>query len=162
MLPVTDVELVEVGPDEWRMFRDVRLRALADAPAAFGSTYDDWADAPEPRWHERLSAVEFNVVARRDDAVLGMASGVPVGADQAELISMWVEPAARGTGVAGLLVRAVVDWAAAHERTTHLMVRVDNARAIAAYERAGFVGLGPNPDQPADVPPENKMVHRPK
>jgi ribosomal protein S18 acetylase RimI-like enzyme len=39
------------------------------------------------------------------------------------------------------------------------MVRSDNARAISAYTRAGFVDLGIPPDRDPDEPPENKMVH---
>jgi predicted GNAT family acetyltransferase len=103
--------------------------------------------------------VPLNLVARRDGELVGMASGVLDGEEAAEVISMWVEPAARGSGVAAALVGAVVQWATAAGRTTYLMVRSDNARAIAAYTRAGFVDLGTPPGRPSDEPPENKMVH---
>jgi ribosomal protein S18 acetylase RimI-like enzyme len=156
---VTDVEIVRIGPDQWQLFRDLRLRALREAPYAFGSRYEDWASAPESRWRDRLEKVPLNVVARRDDELVGMASSVLDGEDQAELISMWVDPAARGSGVADALIVAVVEWAAATGRTTYLMVRSDNARALAAYTRAGFVDLGIPPGRDPDEPPENKMVH---
>ena len=39
------------------------------------------------------------------------------------------------------------------------MVRSENARAISAYARAGFVDLGIPPGQDPDEPPENRMVH---
>jgi ribosomal protein S18 acetylase RimI-like enzyme len=158
---VDEPEIATVGPDEWEVFRSVRLRALQDAPAAFGSRYDDWLDAPESRWRDRLSSVPLNLVARRGGEPVGMASGVCDGADEAELISMWVDPTVRGAGVAGALIDAVVRWAAETGRTTYLMVRSDNARAIAAYGRAGFVDLGIPPGRDPDQPPENKMVHAP-
>jgi len=157
---VTDVEIQRIGPDEWEIFRDLRLRALREAPYAFGSRYDDWVQAPEDRWRVRLAAVPLNLVALRGDVPLGMASGVLEGEDGAELISMWVDPAARGSGVAAALVGAVVDWAAGAGRTTYLMVRSENARAIASYARAGFVDLGIPPDQDPNEPPENKMVRQ--
>jgi ribosomal protein S18 acetylase RimI-like enzyme len=158
---VDELEIATLGPDDWEVFRSVRLRALQDAPAAFGSRYDDWVAAPESRWRDRLSNVPLNVVARRGSEPVGMASGVYDGADEAELISMWVDPTVRGAGVAAALIAAVVQWAAEAGRTTYLMVRSDNARAIAAYSRAGFVDLGIPPDRDPDEPPENKMVHAP-
>jgi GNAT superfamily N-acetyltransferase len=156
---VTDVEILRIGPDEWEVFRDLRLRALRGAPQAFGSRYDDWARAPEAQWRDRLANVPLNLVAHRDGTPVGMASGVHDGEAEAELISMWVDPAARGTGVAAALVGAVVEWARAAGCTTYLMVRSDNARAISAYARAGFVDLGIPPDRDPDEPPENKMVY---
>lgn len=152
------VEIIELSPDDWAVFRDVRLRALADAPEAFGSGLAAWADAPEERWRARLEAVPLNLVARRAGEHVGMTSGV-VDGDDAELISMWVDPAVRGQGVARALIEAVVSWAEAAGRSTHLMVRSDNARAIAAYQKAGFVDLGV-PDGHAG-PPENRMVYQP-
>ncbi len=157
---VDDVEILRIGPDEWEAFRDLRLRALREAPYAFGSRYDDWVQATASRWRERLDAVPLNLVARLDGDLVGMASGVLDGEDEVELISMWVDPAARGFGVAAALVGAVVEWATTAGRTTSLMVRSDNARAIAAYARAGFVDLGIPPGQDPDEPPENRMVHR--
>jgi ribosomal protein S18 acetylase RimI-like enzyme len=157
---VDELEIAIVGPEEWQLFRALRLRALREAPYAFGSRYDDWVEAPESRWRDRLANVPLNLAARRDGELVGMASGVYDGEDQVELISMWVDPAARGCRVAAGLVAAVVDWATAAGRTTYLMVRSDNARAIAAYTRAGFVDLGIPPDRDPDEPPENKMIHR--
>ena len=154
-----EVEIATLGAEDWELFREIRLRALREAPYAFGSRYDDWVDAPESRWRDRVASVPLNLVARSGDELLGMASGVLVGEDGAGLISMWVDPAARGSGVGAALVEAVVAWAAAAGRPTYLMVRSDNARAIAAYVRAGFVDLGIPPDHDADEPPESRMVH---
>lgn len=155
---MTAVEIVRIGPDQWRLFRDLRLRALHEAPAAFGSRYEDWLDASEERWRDRLETVPLNVVACRAGAQVGMASGALDDEGGAELISMWVDPSARGSGVAAALIEAVVAWADAAGRTTYLMVRSDNARAIAAYTHAGFQDLGIPPGQSPDDPPENRMV----
>ena len=158
---MTDVEISRIGPEDWQVFRDLRLRALRDAPAAFGSRYDDWVGAPESRWRDRVANVPLNLIARRDGEPVGMASGVVDDEDVVELISMWVDPPARGSCVAQALVSAVVEWATAAGRTTYLMVRSDNHRAVAAYAKAGFVDLGVPPDRDPDLPPENKMVHAP-
>lgn len=153
-------ELVRLGPDDWKTFRDVRLRSLAEAPAAFGSRYDDWVSAPEERWRARLTDVPLNVIARIEGETVGVASGMLEDAEWAELISMWVDPSARGTAVAHDLIGAVVEWAAEQGRSLNLMVRSDNARAIRAYEKAGFVDCGVPHDWPADEPPESRMEHR--
>ena len=147
------MEILRIGPDEWEVFRELRLRALREASYAFGSRYDDWAEAPETSWRDRLANVPLNLVARMDGELVGMASGVVEDEDGAELISMWVDPAARGSGVAAALIEAVVEWARSAGRATYLMVRSENGRAIAAYARAGFVDLG--------IPTgQNRMVHR--
>ena len=156
---MTDVEIQRIGPDEWEVFRDLRLRALREAPYAFGSRYEDWAQAPEERWRDRLENVPLNLVARMDGGLVGMASGVIEDEDGVELISMWVDPAARGCGVADALIEAVVAWARTGDRSTYLMVRSENARAVSAYTRAGFVDLGIPPGQDVDEPSENRMVH---
>ena len=149
-------ELVRIGPDDWREFRDVRLASLADAPGAFGSRHVDWVDATEERWRARLTDVPLTIVARVDEGCAGVVSGVPAG-DDVELISMWVAPDHRGSGLAGRLIAAVVDWAAEQGRDTVLMVRDDNAQATTAYRRAGFTDLGVPADWPSDALPERRM-----
>jgi ribosomal protein S18 acetylase RimI-like enzyme len=156
------IELRRVTADDWQRWRAVRLAALAEAPAAFGSTLEDWTDAPEHRWRTRLSipgALDLVVVA--DDVAVALASGVPDPDDPArvELISMWVDPAVRGQGVARMLIEAIARWAAASGATTlELAVMPDNAVARRAYERAGFTIA----DEPGDALPDgrNEVVMR--
>lgn len=152
------IELVRIGPEDWREFREVRLAALSDAPGAFGSSYADWVNASEHRWRARLTDVPFTVVARSEEAPVGVVSGVESG-QLVELISMWVTPSQRGTGLAGRLIYEVVAWAATHGQQTCLMVRDDNIGAIRAYARAGFIDHGVPKDWPADAPPERQMWH---
>jgi ribosomal protein S18 acetylase RimI-like enzyme len=151
-------EIVRIGPDDWREFRDVRLASLGDAPAAFGATYADWVDATEERWRQRLTDVPFTVVARSDTGPVGVASGVEAG-DDVELISMWVSADHRGSGLAGRLIGEVVGWGRSRGGRTFLMVRDDNPGAIRAYTRAGFVDLGIPEGWPDDRPLERRMVH---
>lgn len=136
----------------------MRLRALENAPAAFGSTLAEWQLAEEVRWRDRLSEVPFNVVAMAGGEPVGQASGTQVDHEErAELISMWVAPTARGAGVADVLITAVVAYAARMgARAVRLSVRRHNERAIARYTRCGFVLA----DEPGDEPAEVAMVHQ--
>ncbi|MBT1608811.1 N-acetyltransferase family protein [Curtobacterium poinsettiae] len=155
------IELRRVTVDDWEAWRPVRLRALADAPDAFGSTLQDWVDAPEHRWRTRLSipgALDLLAVDTDADgpgAVVGMASGVPSTDPDgpAELISMWVDPAARGRGIARALIDAIATWAAATGATElELSVLPDNAVARRAYEHVGFSAR----DEPGDPLPDGR------
>ncbi len=154
------MDISQIGPADWERFRAVRLASLSEAPAAFGSRHADWVDAPAERWQSRLTQVPLTLLAHEGTAVLGVVSGQPVGDAWVELISMWVAPAARGTGVAGRLIDALADWATGQGRKTYLMVRSDNTRARKAYERAGFVDTGIPDGWPAEEPPEHRMELR--
>jgi ribosomal protein S18 acetylase RimI-like enzyme len=138
------IELRTMSADDWHTWRSVRLAALADAPGAFGSRLQDWADAPEDRWRERLSipgAINLLAFDADGNAPVGMATGVPDedNRSRAELISMWVDPAVRGRGVAAVLITAVARWAASTGAATlTLSVMPDNVAARRTYERNGF------------------------
>ena len=51
------IELRVLSPDDWRVWRELRLAALAEAPEAFGSRLADWrGDGDrEERWRDRLT-----------------------------------------------------------------------------------------------------------
>ena len=75
---------------------------------------------------------------------------VTVDADgRAELISMYVHPDARATGVAGELVEAVAAWAT-DQGATELVLSVKraNERARRLYLRHGFEDHGEEGDEP--------------
>lgn len=133
-------------PDEWRKLRELRLRALADAPDAFGTTLEEDERRPDTEWQAWAgNADRVLIIAERDGRLVGMASGgrAPSLERAAGLYSMWVEPAARGSGVAEAIVAAVTDWAVARDYPDiGLGVTVGNTRAIAFYERLGFRDTG--------------------
>ncbi|MCP2314886.1 Acetyltransferase (GNAT) family protein [Nocardia amikacinitolerans] len=149
-----DIESVRVdrlGPDDWRRFRRIRLLALAEAPYAFGSTLASAQARTDRDWRELLAA-RTQFLATAGDHDLGTIGAVSE-SNAAHLISMWVDPEARGTGVADLLVRAVVDWAiATGHRGIHLEVSDGNTTAERLYSRHGFRRTGVagaiSPDDP--------------
>jgi ribosomal protein S18 acetylase RimI-like enzyme len=146
------VELRRLAPDDWRTWRDVRLTLLADEPDAFFSSVERESGYDEARWRAMLDPERgVTTVAFAGTEPVGTASGVADG-DEAMLLSMWVARAARGSGVADLLVRDIVAWAAATGYPRITLVYADtNDRARRFYERAGFVGtdtLFEHPERP--------------
>ncbi|WP_042399246.1 GNAT family N-acetyltransferase [Streptacidiphilus carbonis] len=155
------LELRILASDDWPLWRELRLAALAEAPSAFGSTLAEWTGAGdrEERWRGRLEIPGArDVVVVLDGHPVGMASGVPAeeGAG-VELISIWVSPAARGQGVGDLLIRAVEGWAVERQaKTLRLSVMPDNRQAIALYERHGFADC----DESGDLLPDGVRRER--
>lgn len=137
------VEIRVLSPEDWQLWRRLRLAALAEAPYAFGSRLEDWQGEGdhEARWRARLSVPgSHNVLAVLRGEPVGMASGVPMAKeDVVELISMWVAPEARGLGAADMLVGEVERWARSVGATVlRLDVTEDNVHAAALYQRHGF------------------------
>ena len=120
---MTPPRVRRIRPDEGATLRAIRLRALADAPLAFGSTHAREDAYPPERWRdwaETSSAgggsVFFFAVDEASGTRVGLASGAirETDAETAHLYAMWVAPEARGGGAGGALVDAVVAWAEEH------------------------------------------------
>ena len=135
--------------DDWKTLREIRLRALLDAPESFYSTYEDALALDEDGWRGRLAAGDrVTLLAEVEGRSVGMIVGAPAGEDErvddaAMMLSMWVEPESRGQGVADALVAALVGWSRqqGYERLV-LWVYDAAPRAAAFYRRAGFVSTG--------------------
>lgn len=121
-------------------WKNLRLRALQEAPHAFGTTFAEASTWPAERWEAQV--VEFaTFVARVDGRDAGVARGAAhARSDVRELIGMWVDPAVRRRGLAAQLVERVATWASQSGASSlALDVVADNAPAIALYARSGFV-----------------------
>ena len=143
-----DLEVLRLTPDDWQVWRRLRLEALADSPDAFVSRLSDWQGDgdTEERWRNRLGSPGSRCfVCHRAGVPVGMVSADPDqdGRPVTWLQSMWVALDARGAGVVDVLVRAVVESARERGHDEVLLeVRVGNERAAAAYRRLGFVPTG--------------------
>ena len=152
---------MELAPDDWRRWRALRLTALAQAPEAFGSTLAQWSGPgdTEERWRARWAGVPHNLVVVRDGLDVAMVSlTAPAGDGPAELVSMWVAPEARGSGVAHVAVDAVLARAAQAYpgRAVALSVYEANHGARRLYARHGFVDAGRSPDGEGEL----RMLHQ--
>jgi GNAT superfamily N-acetyltransferase len=140
------------APDEWRVYREVRLAALRDSPGAFWTSLADAGALTEEVWRQRL-ADGGCFVAVVDGAPVGLAAGIREADGTAEMISMWVQPSWRGRGVADLLVTAVTGWArSASFASVQLWVAVGNDAAERLYASHHFVGTGHVQPMHADEP----------
>ena len=131
-------------PDEWKQLREARLRALEEAPTAFGSTWAEERDRPDEWWKWSAADTAW-FVAEDDGRIVGLAAGVAAGElrPHSEMVSMWVEPGRRGSGVAQELLACVSAWARQHgEAVLALHVADGNPRAMRFYEDAGFTRIG--------------------
>lgn len=153
----TTVEVRLLSVDEWTLWRELRLAALASSSEAFRATYEYWSGEGdrEENWRSRLENRPFNAVVLVAGCPSGMVSAT--GVDDhgvVELHSMWVAPSARGRGVGHAAVDAVVAWASEHGASSvWLSVVAANESAIALYARHGFVDDG----VPAGHPDERAM-----
>lgn len=154
---MTHVDVRSVRPDDWQLWSELRLAALRDAPLAFGSSYEREAGRTEEEWRGWLGRDDgARYLALVDDEAAGIA-GVYLRQDAdgpvPELISMWVHPDRRGSGVGRVLVDAVADWVAGRGfGEVRLMVATENSAAAAFYERLGFAANGyqqPFPHDPS-------------
>jgi ribosomal protein S18 acetylase RimI-like enzyme len=155
----------DITMDDWKLLRDVRLDALSEAPSAFGSTYAREATFTEEQWRDRISDRSVTFFGYADPGFVanpldpastegdpeGLA-GVYVEDREAELVSMWVRPSARGQGVGQTLVRAAALWA--QERgypALYLWVTETNESARRLYERCGFAPTGDRQPLPSSA-----------
>lgn len=110
--------------------------------------------ATESMWRKRIEEMpvgpttgELFLVAELDGTVVGNAGVHPlqhVRRRHAAGIGMAVNSSAQGRGVGHALMTAITDWADRWAQILRLELTVysDNARAIALYQRHGFVHEG--------------------
>lgn len=135
---------------EWQAYRAIRLRALAQAPEAFGSTLAREEELPDETWAARVaksavSGIDCALVAEQGGAFVGLlwAKVDAQDAGRVNLFQMWVAPPWRGRGVAASLLMDALGWARMRgTRVVHLGVNSENAGALRLYERAGFQPIG--------------------
>lgn len=122
---------------------------LRDDAAFFATRYEDAVREPDSTWQawvgEAAGGLEKVLYLAEDEVgLLGVVGGFGrLDPAEAQLISLWVDPRARGRGVAGALIRAIAEWAQERgaERVV-LFVQEANASGRALYAKAGFRPTG--------------------
>lgn len=132
--------------DEWPAYRDIRLRALADAPEAFCSTLAEEQARSDDDWAGRLarateSGIDRPLAALLDNKMVGLtwAKVDSVDSSVVNIFQMWVAPEARGRKVAVALLEDAIAWARSRQASAvQLGVVSGNMAAAQLYEKIGF------------------------
>jgi GNAT superfamily N-acetyltransferase len=141
--------LEQISTNNILAFKTVRLQALQDSPAAFGSTYARESQFLDAEWLKRAANMNgekgIGYLAVDDESPCGIVGAF------ANVVSMWVAPAHRRTGVGSFLISAVQTWTrTCGVRTLRLMVTSNNSAAIEFYKRMGYSMTGNTEPYPND------------
>ena len=145
---------------EWRIYRDLRLRALSDSPDAFMRTLAEEGGRPDEFWSERIvsaaeSDLDLPLLAKVGTHPAGLSCGnIPTpNSEVGHVFQMWVVPTYRGMGVARRLLDEIATWAASRNlRRLVLEVTCGDSAANRLYARMGFAPVGePEPLRPGSA-----------
>lgn len=150
---MSDVQIIEIEPSHWQIYRDVRLRSLQESPDAFCSTYELESKRTEEQWISRfdpnLGPIGYPLFAFLNSQVVGLAWGridkeCP---SLGHVFQMWVNPTARGKGIGRHLLMAILSWFRGQGvAKVELGVTCGNSNARKLYESLGFMAYG-EPEQ---------------
>ena len=144
------MEVRRIRPQEWAQLRDVRLRALEDAPDSFGSTLAETRLRDDDHWRAWAdsagSSAEAAVfVAVEEGRFAGLCGSFLHGDDPriGHIVAMWVAPESRGRALGGELLDAASRWSAAQGALELVLdVTETNEAARRLYRRSGFSETG--------------------
>lgn len=140
-------EIRRLSVSDTDAYRDLRLDGLRAHPEAFGASWEEEAAQPLAWFADRL---DRNVVFGGGPAATPQLTGIigfyiPNSTKQRHkgvLWGMFVQPEARGTGLAPSLVARVLEHAMQAVEEVRLTVVATNTSAVRLYERAGFEQYG--------------------
>jgi ribosomal protein S18 acetylase RimI-like enzyme len=160
--------LERISPDNVAAFRMIRLQALKEDPTSFGSTYAKESELTEAEWLKRAArwsgekSIGYLAVNQEMPDQQMQDQGMPCGIvasyldeedpRRAQVVSMWVSPAHRRSGLGTLLIDAIQIWAIDRGVSDlQLMVTNINHGAIQFYKRLGFAWNGVTSPYPNDA-----------
>jgi ribosomal protein S18 acetylase RimI-like enzyme len=152
------VEIVHLQPEQWQDYRRIRLEALQNAPQAFSTTYQEMVDKPEIFWQDRLISAaagkdSWLLFARTEERIAGIIGAfMPAGGDRAVIVSVYITPRYRGTGVSRMLMEAILGELRREKtiRAVELGVTQGQDAAIGLYRHFGFEIAGQEETQMGD------------
>lgn len=144
------MEITELKAGQLSLCKELRLRALQDAPAAFGDTFAEAAGKPIKHWQK---VCEFLTISNKNKMFILEDSGNYYGSVYAltdmnekntgRIGGMWVDSTVRRKGLGTALFQEVQQWARGQEYSyIKLWVEDIDEGAKLFYARLGFKETG--------------------
>lgn len=144
------VKIRVLTPQDWQLYKSVRLTSLEESPDSFGSTYEQEVTLSDTEWQTRLDLKwrgldALPLIAELESQAVGLAWGVihePY-SKTAHIYQMWVSPAQRGKSIATSLLSEITAWAF-HKGCERIVLAVttSNEAAVSLYNSSGYLPAG--------------------
>lgn len=137
---MTEITVRVLEESDWSLYREVRLRALAESPGSFTATLAEEAGRDEQFWRARMTR-SHRLLAERGSISQGIVSLGPYEHEPSagEVFGLYVVPEARGTRVSWRLLEAAAALATQQAYLQlYYWVGTDNGRAIGFAQNFGF------------------------
>jgi RimJ/RimL family protein N-acetyltransferase len=137
------VELKVISaPDDAVRLREIRLRALQDAPYAFGADLKVESEKPINYWENHLRISNWCLVedGKKDIGLLEVSKAADDRSADCWLSSWWIDQNFRGQGVSKLMLQWLDQLCT--DKGWHkqgLGVWPENEEAVAVYLKLGFI-----------------------
>lgn len=139
---IDDVKIIKLDPNDWLLYRDLRINAVQESPQAFGTSYEEELATSDADWKRRLG---LNMLfAVKNGKLVGMVGAVIESRERlrhiAKVISMYVVPEERGKKVGTLLLSHLLEDLKNFEclKKITLQVTLEQIPAIRLYKKLGF------------------------
>lgn len=152
-LGIACMTVSELERDDWAIVKEIRLKALGNAPSAFVATVASEEEQWPEYWQEQFDRATWVVARDHEQVVVGIAAlARPDGESPPQsryVESVWVAPTNRRHGVLRQMLKHLEGLARSVGATElRLWVLETNGSAGCAYERLGF---HPIPDSRQDT-----------
>ena len=135
-------------PDDWQIWKEIRLESLKIHPEAFGSSYEESSQMADDSFRRALQDT-FVFGAFKEQELIGVARfAASQGVKQkhkGSLISVYLKKEHRGAGIAEALIKKVIEHAKTQVSQLHCTVVADNTAAVELYKKLGFKLYGTEP-----------------
>ena len=143
------VTIRKLNEDDWRVFSEVRLKALQTDPQVFGSNFELESKFTETDWRSRLQSEDSSIFMLFDGEKPIGITGVSVFREDpsrqtAILWGSWLAPDYRRKGLSDLMYKTRIAWAKARPEIRRIIVshRASNTASRSANQKHGFVFTG--------------------
>ncbi len=160
------LRIERIAASQWPLLKELRCRALDDAPYAFSGTLEEAKKRSEESWaawsencSDNPKAITF--IAYYKDKPCGMMGCDLAGEknEVAKLLAVWVAPEYRRLKVGQGLLEVVKQWASeSHAQVLHIWVAEQNASAISFYKAAGCEVTGQRQPFKSDATQEEILL----
>lgn len=140
-----EVDVRWISPDQWKIYRELRLDAIRSEPSAFGTSYEEEKDYPEEIWRGRVANTLFAFVEGKAVGLIGHVRQSRIKQRHiVNIVSFYVKEDYRGKGIGGQLLNVLLERIRGYNDVTKVSLAVNGTQAPAfnLYSKYGFKVVG--------------------